>query len=99
MAGAAQAVIAGAKTPTIQNISAAVAGTEYNAALPDGTKMFIIRARNHSAFEFYFTAAATDTINVPAGSSYFQQGLTTVGLTVYFKAANNSEEFEILSWV
>jgi len=97
--GSVNAVIKGAQTPTIKNITAVLANTEYSQAIPNNSKKFRIKARNNAKLQLYFASAAADIITILPGNSYLEDKLTTNNLTLYFKSSKAGEVVEIVSWV
>lgn len=89
----------GASTPTIYNVSAVSAGTEYSQALNTDTNKFIIRVRGRANLQLAFTVteSATNYITIPAGSSFTADSLSFGG-TLYFQTDKASQIVEILEW-
>lgn len=90
---------AAATTPTIANVSAPVAGTEYNYSLPAGTKSYRLNARGNAKVQLAVQAGASNTeyVTIFAGSEHRDQNLNTA-TTLYFRTNKDSEIIEILSW-
>ena len=89
-----------AKTPTVLNITADTI-TEYTISLPQTTKKFSIKTRNHSSFSMSYTLGGTGTnfISVGMGSSYNEEGLQLLApLSVSVKPNKTSEIIEVLYW-
>jgi hypothetical protein len=100
--GSLDLVEGGASSPTIFNVSAAVAGTEYSQALPANTKRFSMQVRNNTAalqFAFVSGQSGTNYILLPRGASYEAYNLLTTSLSVYFQTNKNGQTVEILAWV
>lgn len=88
-----------ATTPTIYNVSALVAGTEYSQALSPSTKSFIIKVRGSARLQLSFVSgqSGTNFITVPRGAAYTQDGLNYSG-TLYFQTNEASQIIEIAEW-
>ena len=93
-----------ASTPTVYNISALIAGTEYSQALPVGTKKLTAKVRSSGVaanMQFSYTAGqtATNFIKVPFGAFYQEDGLnTTSGVIFYFQTNQPSQVVELIVW-
>lgn len=91
-----------ADTPTIANVSAAAANTEYSYVIPTSSQRFLVRVRDGLAkMNVCFTAGKTGTeyITVNTGSYYETDGLNTLaGMTVYFRVSKPNQVVEIVSW-
>ncbi len=96
------ATLAGASNPTVANLDATTAGTEYSYALPTSCVRFTIRARGKSTLQLAYVSGNTGTeyITVSRHCSYVEEGLTLgPGVVVYFQADQPNETIEIVSWV
>lgn len=94
--------ITGAASPTIANITAIAANTEYSYLLPIGTKQYLIRARGNSKLQLSFAAgqSGSEFITVFPGANHVDINLKLdVATTMYFRASKSAEIIEILSWV
>ncbi len=93
-----------ASTPTIYNVSAPVAGTEYSQVIPAGTKRFTAKLRTGGGganlqFSYVLGTSGTTFIKVPFGSFYEEQGLnTTSPITFYFQSDKASQTLEMIVW-
>lgn len=93
-----------AATPTIYNVTAVTAGTEYSQALPIGVKKLGAKLRTSSPpanLQFSYSAGQTNTnyINVPYGSFYEETGLnTSTLLTFYFQTDQPNQTLELIVW-
>lgn len=98
--GSINTVTSGPGTPTIANVSMAVAGTEYSYAFPANTKKFTIQSRNDGKLKIAFTAgqSATQYISISAGAAYSEESVKLVSVTLYFQSSKNADTLEILSW-
>lgn len=85
-------------TPTIFNVACAIAGTEYNQALPANTRRFVFKARKGSKVDFAYEAAATEVLTLNSGVS-FRDDNTYVSATLYFKCSKADEVIEIAAYV
>jgi hypothetical protein len=89
-----------AKVPTIINVTALTA-TEYVVVLPQPTKKFLIRTRNHSSFKISYTSGATNInfISIGMGCLYNEEGLQLLNpLPVYVRPNKPNEIIEVLYW-
>lgn len=95
-----RATIEAGSTPTIYNVSAAVANTEYSQALTSGTKKFIIRVRGDATLKLAFDAgqSGTNYITVRGGTVYVEDNINFTG-TLYFQTTKATQTVEILEWV
>lgn len=86
-------------SPSIFNVNAAIAATEYSQALPANTKSFIIRARTLSTVQFTFTSGQSGTVymTIPAGCSWEDNNFYT-NATLYFQASQPGD-IEIIAYV
>jgi hypothetical protein len=88
-------------TPTIQNITAASASTEYNVVIPSNTKKYMIRNRNTGKIQYSFITGQTNTnfITIMPGNTIEETGLDlTSSLTIYFETSKPNQIIEVLSW-
>lgn len=89
-------------TPTLANISAATANTEYSYILPTNTKRFIFKARGLSKVQLTYTSGSSGTTyaTLSPGSVYEESGIySAAATTLYFQTSTASETLEIISWV
>ena len=91
-----------ASTPTIFNVPAALANTEYSQALPVGTKRFVAKIRSGRAkMQFAFVSGDTNTnyMSVPLGGVVDEQELnTTTPISFYFQTNQPSQVLELIVW-
>lgn len=90
-----------ASLPTIYNVSALVAGTEYFQALPIGTKHFTAKIRGLAKLQYSFNPGTTGSnfMSVPLGGVLDQEGLnTTSSVIFYFQTNKASQILEIEVW-
>ena len=87
-------------TPSIYNVAAATAGTEYSQALSASTKAFTIQARGNSRIQIAFITGQTNTnfMTIAPGDSREFEGLLLSSSTIYFECSKSSETVEILEW-
>lgn len=83
-------------TPTIFNITAAVANTEYSQALPANTKKFILSSRNSAKITFYYSPGATETLTINPGFGFEDNNFYTAQ-TIYFKCSK-SDVIEVVAY-
>lgn len=85
--------------PTIYNVPAPLAATEYSQTLSPATKQFLIKVRGIAQLQFSFVSGETATkfITVPRGTSYMQELVSYTG-TIYFQVSAASQVVEILEW-
>lgn len=95
--------IPGNISPTVANVSMALAGTEYSYTLPGDTKEFYLKLRNGAVdLKIAFSAGTSGTsyISVPRGTWFGQADLdTSAVVTLYFQSPTAAQVLEILSWV
>lgn len=87
-------------TPTIYNKTMTDADTEYSQALSSGCIAFLIKCRGDYAIKLAFVenASGTTYITVPAGQSYYEEGLWLNGVTLYIQCATAAQVAEIIEW-
>lgn len=88
-------------TPDIQNVSLAVAGTEYSITIPTASVSYAIRTRNCSKLQLAFTATESSTkyITIWPGETYGEEGLTsTASITLYVQSSTAGEVLEVWTW-
>lgn len=90
-----------ATTPTIVNVTALLANTEYSYALPSNTKRFTLRARGSAKLQMCFASgqSGSNYITIFPGNIHIEKGINIVGITVYFQSSKANEVIEILGWV
>ena len=91
-------VLGGGGTPTIYNISAPIANTEYSQSLPTGTTSITIKARNTGILQIYFTSGSSTWITLKQGAVFFENGLNLIGKSLFFKSSLAGEVVEVLCW-
>lgn len=88
-----------AQTPTIYNLSAPTAGTEYSQSLNANTRQILLRVRGNGRAQISFTSGESGTkyITIPSGASL---SLTDLGasVTLYIQTDKNAQVIEILEW-
>lgn len=87
-------------TPTIYNVSAPLAGTEYSQILSDDTKQFTIRARGLSQIQLSFVSGDSGLVflTIPPGCNYSSGDLQLITKTIYFQTSKPAETVEIIEW-
>lgn len=88
-------------TPTIANVSCAVAGTEYSYSLPSGTRCFRLYVRNTSRLQLAYVSgdSGTNYITVEPGYIYESPVIPLdSNPTIYFQCYKASQIVEIESW-
>jgi hypothetical protein len=91
-----------ATTPTIFNVTVALANQEMSQSLPVNTKKFFIKVRNAtSSLKFAFSAGATSTdyISLNRGFSYSSDNVLLASTILYFQTDVPAQVVEILAWV
>ncbi len=93
--------LTGVTTPSIQNISLALAATEYTVTLPANTERFRIQVRGTSRLQIAYVSgqSGTNFISLYAGAYYEEAGLDVVSLNLYVQSSQGGETLEVLSWV
>lgn len=89
-----------ATTPTVYNVTAVLANTEYTQALSSDVKSFTIRCRGNSELKLAFSVGQSGVtyLTVPKGTNYSQDNLSFVG-SLYFQTSKPNEIIEILEWI
>lgn len=91
----------GITTPTIFNVTATLANTEYSQALPTATKQFFVKVRDGlSKLQLAFNPgdSATNYVTVAMGSVYIEENVSLTGKTLYFRTNKPGQVIEILAW-
>lgn len=87
--------------PTIYNLTASLAATEYNHVVAAGTLYFKISARGLSTLKLSFTSGQSGTVyvTIPSGSKWCSPNLSgTASLTIYFQTTKSNEVVEVEEW-
>lgn len=86
-------------TPTIYNVSAPLANTEYSQALNANTKKFTIRCRDIATMRLAYVSGdtATNYITIPHGCTFSDESIDFTG-TLYFRTTKAAQVIEILEW-
>lgn len=89
-----------ATTPTIYNVVATLANTEYSQVLTDGTKRFSIRVRGNAKLQLAYVSGQSGTIfeDVYAGTRLEETYLDLTGLTLYFRVNVPGQTVVITQW-
>lgn len=87
-------------TPTIYNVDADTAGSEYSQVLPDNTGQFLVRARNNAKLQLSYISGQTDTnyLTVMPGNIYTVEAVKLTGKTLYFQSSKDNTVVEIVAW-
>jgi len=88
-------------TPVIQNVTLALANTEYSIVVPTASVSYSIRTRGCSKLQLSFTAtqSGTNYITVWPGETYNEEGLTSAAsITLYVQSKTAGEVLEVWTW-
>jgi len=88
-------------TPTIANVPAPLASTEYSYAFPANTKKFLMKVRGGYATAQVAYAAGTSSTNfitIDVGCDYSEDGIDFTGKILYFQLTKPGKIVEILTW-
>ncbi len=87
-------------TPTIYNILMTNADQEYSQALPMDTWKFTIKCRGAYDLKLAFveTGSGILYITIPAGQTYWDDGVRAAATTLYFQCATAAQVAEIVAW-
>jgi hypothetical protein len=90
----------GVGTPTIANIVAVLANTEYSYALPLNTTRYSVMARGMGRLQVAFAPGDTSTnfITVTPGAKLREECASTISIILHFQSTKAGEVIEILSW-
>lgn len=89
-------------TPTINNLTATLANTEYSHAFAANTKEFYLYVRSGGGdLKVSFTSGQSGTNYLTIGPTGFiaQSNIAAASLTIYYQATQAGTEIEVLSWV
>ena len=100
LTGTVRAKVRTPENPTIYNVVAVVADTEYAQVLSGATKQLRIKARGNAKLRIAFSAGATATsyVTVPRGCEYPIEAVNYAG-NIYFRSNVAGETVEIVEWV
>lgn len=89
------------QNPSIYNVSAVNANTEYSQALSSNVNSFIIKTRQYVDLKVAFVSgqSGTNYVRIPKGASYEESGLNATGLVLYFQTSEPNIDIEIVEWV
>jgi hypothetical protein len=92
-----------ATTPAIYNVDMDDADTEYEQALPSGTKKFMVFTADRSAFRIAFETGKVATPTAPylpidAKEVYYEDGVNLTGVTVYFASSSTGKVAVVVAW-
>lgn len=87
-------------SPTLQNISMAVAGTEYSVVIPVGAKRFSIYSRDSAILKAAYISGQSglNYFTIGYGVSYDENNLAGSSLTLYIQSNKANTILEVLSW-
>lgn len=88
-------------TGLTQNISAAVAGTEYTFTIPVGTKRFEWSSRKNSTVKWTFQSGQSGIIfsTLEPGNIKQENNLKlTTPIVIYFQCSKSGDTIELSSW-
>ncbi len=96
----ARATVEAGSTPTVYNVSAPLADTEYSQALNSATKSFMIKVRGSALLKVAFQSgeSSSNFITVDLHCVLVQDALNFSG-ALYFQTNKPSQVIEILEWV
>ena len=88
-------------TPTIANVVATLANTEYSYAFPANTAKYKVSARGLSKLKVAFVLGDTSTnyVTVTPGAKLTEENVLLNSTVLYFQATKPLEVVEILSWL
>lgn len=90
-----------ASEPTIQNIVALSANTEYNFTIPKGTKKYRFRVRGDARLQYAFTVGGSSTIYVtvyPGNNEEESDVNITADKIIYFMTSKANQSIEVITW-
>ena len=87
-------------TPTITNLSATIAATEYNHSFQSGTRKFRIVSRKVSQLQISYTLGESGTkfITIPRGGWHSEENVDASAVTLYVQSTIGNNIIEILEW-
>lgn len=89
-------------TPTIANINAVFANTEYSYTFPTGTKQFSLKDRAGNAktrIAYTLGETSTNYITLDMGSTHEVKNINSLaGFKIYFRSNRDARVIEIYSW-
>lgn len=94
--------IPGVTQPTIANVTATLANTEYSYTFPVNTKRFRIKLRDTGAKlkVAYIATTSGTTYETLNSGAYLEEGdIEVISITIYFQATQPAQIVEITSWV
>lgn len=86
------------KTPTVINQTLTLASTEYNIALPDGTKKFILSARDNDVTLKLRYASSSTYLTIRRGVAYEEKDIETLSVTLYIESDKPNKIVELVYW-
>lgn len=92
----------GASNPSVQNVSMALAGTEYTVTIPISTKQFELRSRLSGTLQIAYVSGQSGITfrTVPPGCAYIESGLLlNSNLVIYIQSTKPNDTLEAVSWV
>ena len=95
--------IAGKRTPTVQNLTMATAGTEYSFTIPASSVACKFKARNNSTLQYAYTMGQSNveyiTLWPGEEETIDLMDASNGAIQVYVQASKDNEVIEIVSWV
>lgn len=86
-------------TPTIFNVPALVAGTEYSVALPANTRIFVLKSRKLCRVKFAYNSGDTAINYITIGlGGVFEDYNFYSSQTIYFQTDKNNMTIEVLAY-
>ena len=90
------------QTPDVDNVTMAVAGSEYSYALVNGTKKITLKSRENGKLQITWTSGTSGSnyITIGPGSSYTIDNIDVgAGLVLYFQSTKTADTLEIMYWI
>lgn len=83
---------------TVTEISVALANTEVEIVVPNGTKKFKLQAREPNTKLTVTDVTSGDYFTIRYGSHYEDNDVKTNGVTLYVTTSRNARTLELLTW-
>lgn len=89
------------KGPTILNKVLPLANTEYSHTFLDGTRRFTLKNRGSGLLKLSYVSgqSGVEWFSIEPGTTYGEEDIRTVSLTLYIQSPSAAQTLEILSWV
>jgi len=93
-------IVPDAITPRVYNVTMTNADEEYSQALPLDTWKFAIKCRGVYDVKLAFVedGSGATYITIPAGQTYWDDGIRATATTLYFQCATAGQIAEIVAW-